>query len=134
MTGHGVGVLTLIGLVLIVWISDLVRRDRLYVGYGVLLIISIVGVVPVLLVPRLLSVVTRLVGAVFPASALTLLALTFIVVGLIYVLTQLTILSNRVATLIQELAVQQAKEATGLGARQPAAGTSVVSREGPGDK
>jgi hypothetical protein len=129
MTGHGVGVLTLIGLVLIVWISDLVRRERLYVGYGVLLIVSIVGVVPVLLVPRLLAVVTRLVGAVFPASALTLLALTFIVVGLIYVLTQLTIVSNRVATLIQELAVQQAKET-----RQPAAGTSVVSRKGTGDK
>jgi hypothetical protein len=134
MTGHGVVVLTLIGLVLIVWISDLVRRDRLYVGYGVLLIVSIVGVLPVLLVPRLLALVTRLVGAVFPASALTLLALTFIVVGLIYVLTQLTIVSNRVATLIQELAVQQAKKATGLGARQPAAGTSVVGRKGPGDK
>jgi hypothetical protein len=111
MTIQGVIVLTLIGVVLMLWISDLVRRERLYVGYGVLLIISILGVVLVLLVSPLLAVVTRLVGAIFPASALTLLALTFLIVSLIYVLTQLTIVSNRLTTLIQELAVQQAREA-----------------------
>ena len=112
MTMHGVIVLTLIGLVLVLWISDLVRRERLYVGYGVLLIMSILGVVLILLVSPLLAVVTRLVGAIFPASALTLLALTFLIISLIYVLTQLTIVSNRLTALIQELAVQQARGAT----------------------
>ena len=111
MTIRGVIVLTLIGLVLVLWISDLVRRERLYVGYGVLLIMSILGVL-ILLVSPLLAVVTRLVGAIFPASALTLLALTFLIISLIYVLTQLTIVSNRLTTLIQELAVQQARGAT----------------------
>jgi hypothetical protein len=110
MTLQGILVLTLIGLVLILWILDLVRRDRLYVGYGILFIVSIFGVVLVLVLPSLLAVITRLVGAIYPASALTLLALCFIVVMLIYVLTQVTIVSNRLAALIQELAVQQAKE------------------------
>jgi hypothetical protein len=110
MTLQGILVLTLIGLVLILWILDLVRRDRLYVGYGILFILSIAGVVLVLVLPSLLAVITRLIGAVYPASALTLLALCFIVVMLIYVLTQVTIVSNRLAALIQELAVQQAQE------------------------
>jgi len=51
-----------------------------------------------------------MVGAIFPVSALTLLALCFIFVTLVYVLTQVTIVSNRLAAAIQELAVQRAKE------------------------
>lgn len=110
MTVQGIIVLILIGLVLIVWLLDLVRRGHLYVGYGVGFIISILGVVLFLLVPPLLTFVTRLVGAIFPASALTLLALCFIVFVLIYVLTQVTIVSNRLALVVQELAIQRAKE------------------------
>ena len=75
MTFQGTIVLLLIGIVLVVWILDLIRRDRLYVGYGVVFSLAIVGVMSVLLVPSVLAVVTRLVGAIFPASALTLLAL-----------------------------------------------------------
>jgi hypothetical protein len=115
MTTQGIVVLTLIGLALLVWILDLVRRDRLYVGYGVVLILSIAGVVLVLLAPPLLTLVTRLVGAVFPASALTLLALCFIFFMLVYILTQVTIVSNRLAALIQELAIERAQEASRAG-------------------
>jgi hypothetical protein len=110
MTFQGTIVLLLIGIVLVGWILDLVRRDRLYVGYGVVFSLAIVGVMSVLLVPTLLAVVTRLVGAIFPASALTLLALCFIVFMLVYVLTQVTIVSNRLAVVVQELAVLRARE------------------------
>jgi len=129
MTVQGIIVLILIGLLLVLWLLDLVRRDRLYVGYAVVFILSIVGVMVVLAVPPLLSFVTRLVGAVFPASALTLLALCFIVFMLIYVLTQVTIVSNRLADVVQELAVQQAKESARFATRQKAA-----DDEGPGNK
>jgi hypothetical protein len=105
-------------LALIFWVLDLVRRDRLYVGYGVIFIISILAVILVLALPPLLSLVTRLVGAIFPASALTLLALCFIIIMLIYVLTQVTIVSNRLAVVVQELAVQRAKEAAGNASRR----------------
>jgi hypothetical protein len=120
MTIQGIIVLILIGILLVFWILDLVRRDRLYVGYGVVFILSIIGVILLLSLPPVLSFVTRLVGAIFPASALTLLALCFIVFMLVYVLTQVTIVSNRVALVVQELAIRQAKESAGSAARQGA--------------
>jgi len=110
MTVQGTIILLIIGLALQLWILNLVRRDRLYAGYGVLLSMTIAGVMLVVAIPPLLAGVTRMVGAIFPVSALTLLALGFIFVMLVYVLTQVTILSNRLAAAIQELAVQRTKE------------------------
>lgn len=110
MTLQGSIVLIGIGLTLLIWILDLVRRDRLYVGYGVIFIATILGALIVLAVPPLLGWLTRLVGAVFPASALTLLALCFLVFMLVYVLAQVTIVSNRLALVVQELAIRRAKD------------------------
>lgn len=103
-------VLNLMGLFLLLWILNLVRHSRLYVGYGVIFIAAILGTMVTLSVPQLLMGVTHLVGALFPASALTLLALAFIVLMLLYVLSQLTLVSNRLAVLIQELAIERGKE------------------------
>jgi hypothetical protein len=110
MTVHGTIILLIIGLALLLWILNLVRRDRLYAEYGVFLSLAIAGVMLVVAIPPLLAGVTRMVGAIFPVSALTLLALGFIFVTLVYVLTQVTIVSNRLAAAIQELAVQRTKE------------------------
>jgi hypothetical protein len=110
MTIQGVIVLDLIGIVLLVWILDLTRRGRLYVGYGALFVVTILSTIVVISVPPVLATVTRLVGAFFPASALTLLALGFLVLMLVYILTQLTVVSDRLARVVQELAIQQAKE------------------------
>lgn len=113
MTVQGIIVLSLIGLALMLWVLHLVRRGRLYVGYGVIFVATIIGVLVLLSVPRLLTLVTFLVGAIFPTSALTLLALCFIVLMLVYVLTQVTLVSNRLAVLVQELAIQNAKNSPG---------------------
>jgi hypothetical protein len=110
MTFQGVVVLNLIALVLLLWVGNLVRRGALYAGYGVIFVIVTLGVMIILSVPRLMGVVVRLVGAVFPASALTLLALCFIVFMLIYILTQVTLLSNRLTDVVQAFAIQQAKQ------------------------
>jgi len=118
MTTHGTIVLIAVGLTLLVWILDLVRRDRLYVGYGIILLVAIIGSLLLLVVPPLLGWMTRLVGALFPASALTLLALCFIVFMLVYILAQVTVVSNRLALLVQELAIRQAEESP-----RPAPGT-----------
>jgi len=104
-------VLDLMGLFFLVWVLNLVRHGRLYVGYGVIFIAAILGTMVTLSVPQLLLGVTHLVGAIFPASALTLLALGFIVLMLLYVLSQLTLVSNRLAVLIQELAIERSREA-----------------------
>lgn len=110
MTIQGIIVLVLIGLAFLFWILNLVRSGRLYVGYGVIFVLIILATIVILTVPRLLTLVTHMVGAVFPASALTLLALCFIVLLLVYILSQVTIISNRVALLAQQLAIRQARE------------------------
>jgi hypothetical protein len=106
-------VLDLMGLFFLIWVLNLVRHGRLYVGYGVIFIVAILGTMVTLSVPQLLLGVTHLVGAIFPASALTLLALGFIVLMLLYVLSQLTLVSNRLAVLIQELAIERSREKRG---------------------
>ena len=110
MTIQGIIVLALIGFVLLFWILNLVRRDRLYVGYGVMFILIILAAVLILAVPSLLTFITNSVGAIFPTSALTLLALCFIVFMLVYILTQVTLISNRLTAVVQELAIHRAKE------------------------
>jgi hypothetical protein len=121
MTFQGIVILNLIALALLLWVGNLVRRGSLYVGYGVIFIIVILGVIITVSVPALLSLLVRLVGAVFPVSALTLLALCFIVFMLIYILTQVTVLSNRLTVLVQGLAIEQARaEAGSLAARRGA--------------
>ena len=104
-------VLNFIGLFFLLWVLNLVRHGRLYVGYGVIFIAAILGTMVTLSIPKLLLGVTHLVGAIFPASALTLLALAFIALMLLYVLSQLTLVSNRLAVLIQELAIERGREA-----------------------
>ena len=112
MTVQGIIVLVIIGLVLMFWVMNLVRRGRLYVGYGVIFVATIIAVLVLLAVPRLLTLLTHLVGAIFPTSALTLLALCFIVLMLVYVLTQVTLVSNRLAILVQELAIHDARNSS----------------------
>ena len=108
MTFQGILVLNLIALVLLLWVLNLVRHGRLYVGYGVIFVAAISGAMLLLSVPWLQAAVTRIIGAVFPASAFTLLALCFIVLMLLYILTQLTIVSNRLSKLVQQLAIERA--------------------------
>lgn len=110
MTVQGILIINIIAIGLLFWVSNLVRKGRLYVGYGVIMILAILGIQVIVSVPRLLFLFTHLVGAVFPVSALTMLALGFIVVMLVYILTQLTILSNRLAMLTQAIAIERAHD------------------------
>jgi hypothetical protein len=110
MTLQGILMINIIAIGLLFWVANLVRKGRLYVGYGVIMILSILGIQIIVSVPRLLFLITHLVGAVFPVSALTMLALGFIVVMLVYILTQLTIISNRLAMLTQAIAIERTHE------------------------
>jgi hypothetical protein len=92
-----------IGTAFVVWIFWLVRRGWLYVGYGVIFGMAIaaaailVGVLPVLGLGAVLR--AHLEGLIVSASA-------FIVLILVYTLSQLTRWSNRVTMLTQELAIR----------------------------
>lgn len=111
MSLQGALVLNLIALALLLWVLNLVRHGRLYVGYGVIFVIATLGTMLLVSVPWLQTTLTHVIGAVFPVSALTLLALCFIVLMLLYTLTQLTIVSNRLSKLVQELAIERARAA-----------------------
>jgi hypothetical protein len=111
MTTHGIMVLGLMGLVLLLWVLSLVRRGRLYVGYGALFLVAIIATIVALAFPPILSAASWLIGTNLPASTLTLLALAFVIAVLVYIFTQITVISNRLAAVVQELAIQGALEA-----------------------
>ena len=119
MSLQGVLVLNLIALALLLWVLNLIRHGRLYVGYGVIFVIATLGTMLLVSVPKLQTVLTHVIGAVFPVSALTLLALCFIVLMLLYTLTQLTIVSNRLSKLVQELAIERARATALRGDAEP---------------
>ena len=108
MTWYGIVVLDVIGVALLFWVLDLVRKGRLYVGYGVIFVLAALVSMALVSVPFLTNEFTRLSGAKYPASAFTMLALGFAAVIIVYTLTQVTIVSDRLARLTQELAIREA--------------------------
>jgi len=95
------------GVLLIVWVFHLIRRDHLYVGYAAMVVLVIVAGLITLSVPPLLARVNRLGLLLTSAAGLVVLALAFVLLMLVYILSQLTQLSNRVTALTQELAIRR---------------------------
>lgn len=113
MSIQGIVLLDLIGIGLIILILNFVRTKKLHVGYAVIWCLAIAGMMIIISIPPILSFVTTAVGAIFPASALSLLAFLFIFLLLIYFSVQLSLLSERQTALIQELALRDvAKDAS----------------------
>ena len=108
MNVGGTAAAWLLSFLLVAWIFDLVRRDRLYVGYGVIFVGAIAAGLAAISMPRGLAALSRLWTNVLPASGFFELVLLFVLVLLIYALSQLTLFSNRLTTLIQELAIREA--------------------------
>ena len=106
MSTQGIIIIDLVGLGLILLIVNLVRTQKLYVGYAVIWLFATAGLLAIVSVPPVLAFITSAVGAVFPASALTLLAFIFIISLLIFFSVKLTILSERQTELIQSLALK----------------------------
>jgi hypothetical protein len=106
MTIQGIIVIDILGLFLIVLIINLARTQKLYIGYAAIWLLSTGGLIVAVSLPPLLDFITRAVGAIFPVSALTLLAFVFVFVLLIFFSVKLTALSERQAQLIQALALR----------------------------
>jgi hypothetical protein len=100
--------IVVVGLLLIGWVFNLVRQGRLYVGYGVLVVLAIAGGTTGLVLAPIRHRVDFAFGA-FSAVVIAAGLSTMAIVALIYVLTQLTIISNRVAELTQQLAILEAR-------------------------
>jgi len=110
MTFAGVLLGVAIGIVLLSWVMNLVGRDRLYVGYGVIFVLGTLAAMTVLIVPPLLDAVTRASVALLPVPSLSIVALVIFTFMMVYVFQQITVLSNRVMRLTKELAIRNAQQ------------------------
>jgi hypothetical protein len=83
----------------------LLSRGKLYVGYAVIWLMGLLGAGVLATVEPLRLLFTALVGALFPVSALTMLAFGFVFLLLIYFSVQVTLLGDRVTQLAQHIAI-----------------------------
>jgi hypothetical protein len=120
MTTQGVVLIDILCIALLVFVLNLVRTKKLNAGYGLLWSVSIAVLMITISFPRLLGYVTKAVGAVFPVSALSLIAFAFIFLLLIFFSMRLSALSNQLSQLIQTLAINELLEKEGhtLGSNQ----------------
>ena len=103
MSLQGILVVDVLGLLFVVWIVNLVRTGRLHAGYAVLWLVASGSVILLVSIPPLLGLVTRAVGALFPASALSLFAFVFVFAMLILFSVRLSRLSERQARLAETI-------------------------------
>jgi hypothetical protein len=106
MSIHGILFIDLLGLVIIGLIINLVRTHKLNVGYAVVWLLALIGLMITISFPPLLEFITRSVGAIYPASALSLLAFVFIFLVLIFFSIQISMISFRQNELIQYIALK----------------------------
>jgi len=105
---QGILLIDLFALLLIAGIVNLVRVKKLYAGYAVIWISALALMGVTISIPKLLDSVTHAVGAIFPASAMSLLAFVFMFLVLVFFSVKLSVLSERQATLIQTIALLEA--------------------------
>jgi hypothetical protein len=120
MTVLGTIVLDVVGLILILWLLNLVRLGRLYVGYGIVLLFGIVVTLGVASVPAARAAAFGLLHALFPGAELIVVMWAAFVLILIYVLAQLTRIVNRLASLVQELALRDSERTRSATTREKA--------------
>ena len=90
---------------LAVWTLRLVRRDRLYVGYGVIVLLALAVEVIVASFGRARVALMWFTGTTTSLGALGGVAALIAALLAIYILSQLTVLSNRLTQVVQELAI-----------------------------
>lgn len=112
MSASGVLLGLAVGFVLLLWVTNLILRDRLYVGYGVIFVLGTLATMVILAVPSLRGVVTEASVALVPVASIGIVVLAILVFLMVYVFTQITVLSNRLTRVTQELAIRNAHEQT----------------------
>jgi len=117
MTAAGILVGTALGVVLLIWVVNLIRQDRLYAGYGVIFVFGTLAAIIVLIIPVLRDAATAATIALLPVASLSLVAIVILTFLMVYVFIQITVLSNRVMRLTQELALRNAEEQSGVESR-----------------
>ena len=107
MSTYGIIFIDLIGIGMLLLILNLLRTKKLNINYAVIWVLAILSMMVIISVPSLLELLPIIVGARFPASALSLLAFAFIMLVLIFFSVQLSIISRRQTRIIQSIAIQE---------------------------
>lgn len=107
MTVAGTIFLVMAAALVALWILDLIRRGRLYVGYGIVLLVLMATGTVAAGVPGIRQLLDRGLASLFPSEPVAVLCLASGLLLVIYLLHQLSVLSDRVAHLTQELAIRR---------------------------
>lgn len=108
MTIQGSILVAVVAAVLGLWMMSLVRRGRLWVGYAVVCLVGFALVVIVACIAPLRHLAEMTLEYFFPRSGVAVGLGMLGAVALIYVLSQLTIISNRLVRAVQKVAVREA--------------------------
>ncbi|HEY3453326.1 MAG TPA: DUF2304 domain-containing protein [Bryobacteraceae bacterium] len=111
----GILIVDIIGVFLFGWVISLIRKGRLYVGYGSALLITIGAIICVASVPAF----TYRIGSVVSGTLLVFFAIYCILFALIYVFREITMISRRLRTLTQQLAIELARRGGVLDSGEP---------------
>jgi hypothetical protein len=109
LSSIGAAFLVLASLLVAGWVLNLIRHGRLYVGYGIVVLVLVGAIAGMAVVPPFQSLSLAFIEALYPREPVAVIGLGAVLLLLIYVLHQLSVLSERVATLTQELAIRASK-------------------------
>lgn len=131
MSTHGILFVDLLGFMFTLLIIQLVRRRKLHAGYAVIWLLTCAAVLLIVSVRPVLELVTQAVGALFPASALSLLAFAFVFAVLIFFSVKLSQLSATQTELVHRLALDElgADEESASRTSRPSDGSDQPSPE-----
>ena len=128
MTPQGSIIIALLAFVLLVVMLDLLRKRRISEEVSLIWIFAFVAVILLVGVPGVANRLTHLIGAVYPASVLTLLALGFIGVMLVYTSVKISKLTSEVRALAQrQVLIEVAREAREKATEVPPPGVAKTS-------
>ena len=105
MTLQGIIIIDCLSAGFLLLILNLVRTKKLNISYAVIWFLSVVGLMAFISIPSLLALLPKLLGAVYPASAFSLVAFVFIFLTLIFFSVQLSAISARQIELAQAIAI-----------------------------
>jgi hypothetical protein len=105
MSIHGVIIIDILAFGFIILIISLLRNQRLTQGFALIWLFAIASLMVIVTFPPMMDLVTLAVGAIFPASAISLIAFVFIFFMLIIISMHISIISKRQVDLIQAMAI-----------------------------
>jgi hypothetical protein len=115
MSLQGIIFIDALSVVFILLLLNFVRKKKMNISYAIIWFLSVLALMVIISVPSLLTLLPKLMGATFPASALSLLAFVLIFLTLIFFSVQLSAITSRQIELAQAIAIQGLLNQKGAG-------------------